>query len=786
MLILLIPSYFSYKYYQEEKIGKKRYLESILKLIKFETLPKSGPRAAFIGKIAETKIKAFLNLDDLVNHTLIAGATGSGKTVTAQIIAEEALLKGSSVIVFDPTAQWTGFLRKDKELGALKEYGKFGMKLSQARSFRGIIYSVKDPEQKIEIKKHINPGEITIFCLNKLDSTEIESFIINTIDEVYKETLEESPSLKTLLIYDGVHHILPKFGGTGKGLTWLEKGVREFRKWGVGLILISQVLSDFLGEIKANIGTEIQLMTKYDSDLARIKLKYSEDIHKLVVKSAVGEGMIQNAEYNKGNPYFLVFRPPLHNLKRLEDDRIETYDSYIRRIDELRKILEQLKEAKVDVFDMEIELDLALDNLKDGIFGIVDLYLESLSPRINQLYNKFKSGEIKEEEKAIISEWDIRKEEELKSYKEELRSSIEKERERLKKKSEILKEKGREEFKRAEEERERLMEEEEKKRKEIEEEKEKLKKRSQVLDLLNRYKKLRDLLKEEVISKEWEKLREQKEGLRELKVPKLEQMKEERKAREEEINRVMEKMKAEEERISSGLKRVESMWNTIIEDEQMILDKDKEICKDEWELIERIKEEIQGEIEKRSMIKRELTSEQERFRREELEKKELERRKKFERSMEERKEEERKEREKIKKQKDSLYEKFKKIKQKWRGILSKEKEIGEKEKKIRRMKESFKDGQKEEEFRKFKTLVDELLEKLPPAQIQKFAKTREFRFYEKVISGKEQISREEKKKFISLVDKLLEKLPEKEIKKFTQDKEKYSLYQKIVQGGEEK
>jgi len=38
----------------------------------------------------------------------------------------------------------------------------------------------------------------------------------------------------------------------------VERACREFRKWGMGVMLISQVLNDFVGEIKANINTEVQ------------------------------------------------------------------------------------------------------------------------------------------------------------------------------------------------------------------------------------------------------------------------------------------------------------------------------------------------------------------------------------------------------------------------------------------------------------------------------------------------------------------------------------------------
>mgnify|MGYP001503140327 CR=1 FL=1 len=120
-------------------------------------------------------------------------------------------------------------------------------------------------------------GEITIFNVSNLTPKEIDIVVASTIEQLFKTQLEESKELKTLIVYDEVHRLLPKFGGSGKGFIQLERGAREFRKWGVGLLLISQVLSDFVGEVKANIGTEIQMGTRYEGDLERVSMKYGED-----------------------------------------------------------------------------------------------------------------------------------------------------------------------------------------------------------------------------------------------------------------------------------------------------------------------------------------------------------------------------------------------------------------------------------------------------------------------------------------------------------------------------
>ncbi|RLG14629.1 MAG: hypothetical protein DRN71_02820, partial [Candidatus Nanohalarchaeota archaeon] len=370
--------------YLRKEQRKKRYTATV----DFKSLPQPGAFAAFIGNIAETGIRAFFDLNKLQTHMIVAGATGGGKTMAAQVLVEEALLKGKNVIVFDPTAQWTGFLRKCTYRKMLAQYSHFQMKRGDARAFNGNVHTIQNFRQLIDIRKYMIPGEIHIFTINKLKPEEIDMFVASTVRQVFQANMEESQELKTLIVYDEVHRLLPKFGGSGDGFIQIERAVREFRKWGIGLILISQALTDFIGTIKANIGTEIQVRTRDESDLKRIETKYGQDMMKSIIKASVGTGMVENAEYNRGKPYFVTFRPPLHSIVRLSDAELENYRKYNDKIDDLLYQIEQLKAEDVDVFDIELEVKLALDKLKIGSFSMVDIYLESLEPRIKAHWAK--------------------------------------------------------------------------------------------------------------------------------------------------------------------------------------------------------------------------------------------------------------------------------------------------------------------------------------------------------------------------------------------------------------
>lgn len=391
--------------YLKSKAKKKRYVVKI----DYNLLPKPGPRAAYIGMVAETIKKTYFDLDALTTHTLIAGSTGGGKTVSAEVLVEEALIKGVSVIAFDPTAQWTGFLRKNTDKKMFTLYPKFGLKKTDARAFNGNVRQITDAREMIEIKKYMKPGEINVFSITKLDPEDADILVANTIRSIFRSNMPESRELKVLIIFDEVHRLLPKFGGSGQGFIQIERACREFRKWGVGLFLISQVLTDFVGETKANINTEIQMRTRDQGDLDRIKNKYGGYMLQSLLKSSTGTGMLENAQFNRGNPYFVAFRPLLHEHARLTDDELDNYNRYNDRIDELDYSIECLEKESIDIFDLKLELKMALDKVKSGSFNMVDIYLEGLKPRVEEQWKRLGKEPAKKTAR-LVSEDELKEE----------------------------------------------------------------------------------------------------------------------------------------------------------------------------------------------------------------------------------------------------------------------------------------------------------------------------------------------------------------------------------------
>ncbi|MCW1304417.1 MAG: DUF853 family protein [Candidatus Parvarchaeota archaeon] len=351
--------------------------------VDFSKVPSAGPETIWLGRIADTDRNAYLEINQLMMHGIAAGGTGAGKTVSVMVIVEELLKKGIPVIVFDPTLQWTGFMNPCKDEGMLKNYARFGLKPSNATGFKTNIIRVTDPKMEIDIRKYWGSGEITVFTINELSPDDIDAFVRHTINSIFKLALPESKKLKLLLIYDEVHRLLPKYGGKG-GYTALERGCREFRKWGIGLFMISQVLMDFRGAIRANIGTEIQLRTKYEGDIGRVKQKYGPQYASIIPKLEIGSGLFQNPAYNNGVPYFIQFRPLLHDTSRLSDEELKNYFKTKEEIEKVEEEINKLKKKGIDTYDMELELNLAKDKLKEGSIHMAESYIESLKTRLKK------------------------------------------------------------------------------------------------------------------------------------------------------------------------------------------------------------------------------------------------------------------------------------------------------------------------------------------------------------------------------------------------------------------
>jgi len=366
------------QWYLERRAEEARYVFPV----DYNKLPAESDDNYWVGRVAETSKGAYIDPEDLTTHAIVAGSTGAGKSVTASVIVEEALEEDVPVVVFDPTAQWTGFVKKCNDSNLLEHYDRFDMDdEADPHPYPGLIRKVDSGDIDIDFEELMNPGEVTVFTLDHLSTEEFDTAVRQIVDSIFDVEWEESSELELIVVFDEVHRLLEEYGGQG-GYHALERGAREFRKWGVGLVMSSQVTADFKQAVSGNIMTEVQMQTKSMEDINRIKKKYGEQFAKRITSEEVGTGMIQNPQYNEGDPWFVDFRPTYHNPHKIPDEELEQYYEYTERADRLQAAIDEMDAAGKDVYDEELELKLATDKLKEGRFNMAEIYLNSLAEKL--------------------------------------------------------------------------------------------------------------------------------------------------------------------------------------------------------------------------------------------------------------------------------------------------------------------------------------------------------------------------------------------------------------------
>jgi hypothetical protein len=93
--------------------------------------------------------------------------------------------------------------------------------------------------------------------------------------------------------------------------------------------------------------------------------------------------MIQNSNYNDGDPWFVDFRPTYHNPHKIPDTEMQKYHKLSEKVDKLKDQLEEMKEKGQDVQDKELELQLSENKLKEGRFKMANMYVDSLKDELD-------------------------------------------------------------------------------------------------------------------------------------------------------------------------------------------------------------------------------------------------------------------------------------------------------------------------------------------------------------------------------------------------------------------
>jgi len=268
-------------------------------------LPKEGN---MLGRVAidDWKLGEFLYLPlrkYAQKGILVSGASGAGKTIAAKVIVEELVEEGMPALVFDYTQQWQRLFEKNTNEEMLDRYAEFGMR----RSPKGLKGRVLNSAPQLD--SLLGSAGATIVDLSDIyDSAERVNKVARMLDQIleYFQFQEDSEDLRLLIVVEEAHlwtsKDLPK-----DAVRFLDSAARLLRKKGVGVMLVSQKISDFDPAMRSAMNISILFRTKYEGDLKAAARMLGSQVSEVIPKLPVGYSVFHFADV--GDPFVLAWRP---------------------------------------------------------------------------------------------------------------------------------------------------------------------------------------------------------------------------------------------------------------------------------------------------------------------------------------------------------------------------------------------------------------------------------------------------------------------------------------------
>jgi hypothetical protein len=199
--------------------------------------------SVYIGKSAVYRIPFFLTPDLLLNpHVAVLGMTGSGKTYFVKsYVIRNRLLCGASIIILD----WNG------EYDELVHY------------LDGMVFSAEDEPGRLGDYFQGGVSSINLAAIKNDDKRRrIANSIVDTIIE-WIHSAKIGDKKKTIFVLDEAWKLL----GSKSNLGQL---FREGRKYGLGVVVSTQLAKDVNNEVLANAGTLLVFRLQNAEDYATL------------------------------------------------------------------------------------------------------------------------------------------------------------------------------------------------------------------------------------------------------------------------------------------------------------------------------------------------------------------------------------------------------------------------------------------------------------------------------------------------------------------------------------
>ncbi|HXG13557.1 MAG TPA: type IV secretory system conjugative DNA transfer family protein [Candidatus Nitrosotenuis sp.] len=261
----------------------------------------------------------------LLHHVLITGMTGSGKTSIALKIVSEVRKIGKPVLVVTP------------QPGPWKKMG---------------VHVLTDDDE--ELKDAINLLDIRSFARDLEETAKTLSSLVDFFSHS-----EETEELRLLVVFDETHRLMAY-----EELTQiLDTAARELRKYGVGLVFISQSCFDFVRGIRGDIHTHIAMRTVWSNDLTYMKQhsnlpKGNENFFETLRHSANGIGIFYSHFFGHATPYYCKFLEEgklFQPVQQVRPEQKDVLDETAKRRNEITRIVLQKPNIPLEIIRKELE-----------------------------------------------------------------------------------------------------------------------------------------------------------------------------------------------------------------------------------------------------------------------------------------------------------------------------------------------------------------------------------------------------------------------------------------------
>jgi DNA-binding transcriptional ArsR family regulator len=326
--------------------------------------PEEMDRTIEVGTTAAGESYTLPVEDLLTGRTFITGKSGSGKSNTGSVVAEELLAQNLPLLVVDVDGEYWG-LKEEFELlhvGATEECD-----LQVGPEHAGKLAELA-LEQLVPIILDVS---------GYLDDEEADALVRETARELFKR--EQSALQPFLMLVEEIHEYIPEGGGLDETGKMLIRVAKRGRKRGLGVMGLSQRPAD----VKKDFITQADLLVwhrlTWDNDTDVVKRVIDREHADAIEGLADGEAFVQadwsdvdveRVQFRRKHTFDAGATPGLDDVDRpdlkaidadLVDELEDISEQHERRQDRIAELEARLEEKDERIAELEADLEDARD-----------------------------------------------------------------------------------------------------------------------------------------------------------------------------------------------------------------------------------------------------------------------------------------------------------------------------------------------------------------------------------------------------------------------------------------